>query len=174
MQNNFEREFEQLLYLEKKIKKTEKIMFLCIGTDRITGDCLGPLVGSNLKEIYNYNKNISVIGDVYHPIHAENINKAIKEINQENEQKVLVTIDSALAQKQKIGEIHVQNIPLIMGRGLNKRNNVKIGNISIKGVVGQNYNSRKYNFFSLQNVPLRRVMKIAEEITLGIYNTINV
>lgn len=174
MQTNFENEFAQLLYLEKTRKQTEKIIFLCIGTDRITGDCLGPLVGSNLKEIYNYNKNISVIGDVYHPIHAENVNKAIKEINQKNDQKIVITIDSALAQKQNIGEIHVQNTPLIMGRGLNKRNSIKIGNISIKGVVGQNYNARKYNFFSLQNVPLRRVMKIAEEITLGIYNTINV
>ena len=37
---------EQLL--EEKRKKHQPIIILCIGTDRSTGDSLGPLVGSFL------------------------------------------------------------------------------------------------------------------------------
>ena len=31
------------------VKENRPIIFLCIGTDRSTGDCLGPLVGEKLK-----------------------------------------------------------------------------------------------------------------------------
>ena len=36
-----------ITYLNKKF---EDLVLLCIGTDKITGDCLGPLVGSKLKQ----------------------------------------------------------------------------------------------------------------------------
>ena len=33
-------------YIRKKVKKHNEIVVFCIGTDRATGDSLGPLVGS--------------------------------------------------------------------------------------------------------------------------------
>jgi len=35
--------------LNKNIK-ISNLVFLCIGTDRITGDCFGPIVGAKLKK----------------------------------------------------------------------------------------------------------------------------
>ena len=36
-------------YLEKEL------CFLCVGTDKVLGDAIGPLVGSNLKKYINKN-----------------------------------------------------------------------------------------------------------------------
>ena len=38
---------KHIAYLNKKY---EDLVLLCIGTDKITGDCLGPLVGSKLMQ----------------------------------------------------------------------------------------------------------------------------
>jgi len=174
MQNEFEKQLYRLIYFQLENKNIDKIIFLCIGTDRITGDCLGPLVGSNLKELFINNPNIEIIGNIENPLHLRNINNIIKRIRGNKEKNLIISIDSALAQKNNIGEIYIQESPLLIGKGLNKNSNIKIGNISIKGVVGKNYNSKKYNFMALQNVPLGRVIKMVDRITLGIYNAINV
>jgi hypothetical protein len=42
--NDFADEF--LKQLDSKVQKYENIIFLCIGTDRATGDSLGPIVGN--------------------------------------------------------------------------------------------------------------------------------
>ena len=50
---------------------------LCIGTDRATGDALGPLVGSLLS---NSQCAYRVYGTLQHPVHALNLNDTIKKI----------------------------------------------------------------------------------------------
>ena len=48
----------------------EDIILVCIGTDRSTGDSLGPLTGSKLLE-----KNLEhfyIYGTLQHPVHAVN------------------------------------------------------------------------------------------------------
>ena len=174
MKNEFEKQLYKSIYLQSKNKNIDKIIFLCIGTDRITGDCLGPLVGSNLKELFINDPKIEVIGNIEEPIHLGNIKNEIKKIKKNSGENLIISIDSALARKNNIGEIYIQEKPLAIGKGLNKSSNIKVGNISIKGVVEQNYNCKKYNFMALQNVPLGRVIKMVDEITLGIYRTINV
>ena len=47
---------------------------LCIGTDRATGDALGPLVGSLLS---NSQCAYRVYGTLQHPVHALNLNDTI-------------------------------------------------------------------------------------------------
>ena len=42
--------FLHLLSEEMKLKKKKNVLFLCIGTDRSTGDSLGPLIGYKLNE----------------------------------------------------------------------------------------------------------------------------
>ena len=52
-------------------------VILCIGTDRATGDCLGPLVG---EQLFNYNHNYMVFGNLSSPVHALNIRETIFQI----------------------------------------------------------------------------------------------
>ena len=65
-----------LHYLKIKHKKNQPLVIVCIGTDRATGDCLGPLVGQALLPSPQY----SVFGTLKEPIHAKNFNQTFKEI----------------------------------------------------------------------------------------------
>ena len=49
--------------LKSKItqNKDNNIVFCCIGTDRVIGDCIGPITGSLLKGV---DKNFNVYGDL--------------------------------------------------------------------------------------------------------------
>ena len=48
-----------------------EVIILCIGSDRSTGDSLGPLVGHELNK-YHLN-NITVYGTLEDPVHAANL-----------------------------------------------------------------------------------------------------
>ena len=56
-------EFEEYVNtLKRKIKTNQKeILFICIGTSKVLGDSIGPLVGSYLKEKIGSKK---VLGDI--------------------------------------------------------------------------------------------------------------
>ena len=62
-------------FLKKYIKP--QTIIVCIGTDKCIGDCLGPLVGTLLKE---NSFPIPIYGTLANPIHALNLEKSIYEI----------------------------------------------------------------------------------------------
>ena len=53
-------------------------MFLCIGTDRSTGDSLGPLVGHKLRR--RSLRGAAVIGTLDKPVHAMNLELYVRYI----------------------------------------------------------------------------------------------
>ena len=50
-------------------------VILCIGSDRLTGDCLGPITGSRLQRILG--ERVSVLGTLEDPVHALNLKETI-------------------------------------------------------------------------------------------------
>ena len=58
------------------IKTNIPLILVCIGTDRSTGDALGPLVGTKLEQIDI--KNLQVFGTLDEPVHALNLEEKIK------------------------------------------------------------------------------------------------
>ena len=59
--------------LKPILSQNRPIIFICIGTDRSTGDSLGPLVGYKLQFLNK--SNIHIYGTLQSPIHAKNICK---------------------------------------------------------------------------------------------------
>lgn len=171
--NNFVQDFSVIL--REKIRDLEipKLTFLCIGTDRITGDCFGPLVGYKLKSLFRDEENINVIGSLDSIISAKNILTIINEINNTYEETFLIAIDAALSNKTEIGRIVVSSESMNIGSGLNKRN-IHVGDMSIKGIVSKDLRNPRYNFKLLQNTPLNLIMNMADIVAKGIYNVINV
>lgn len=53
------------------------LVILCIGSDRVIGDCLGPLVGHKLSSLLK-SSDISIYGTLNNPVHAKNLNTTIK------------------------------------------------------------------------------------------------
>lgn len=154
-------------------KKYMEIIFLCIGTDKIIGDCFGPLVGSKLKELLeSYNiYNINVYGTLNKNVNYTNVQKIMKIINNRHPNPYIIVIDAALSRKENIGKVYIEEGKTILGKGLNK-NRIEIGDLSIKAVVGKDYKLPKYNFSSLQNISLNIVFTLSNIVAEAIAETI--
>lgn len=175
--NNYMQEFSQdfgtKLYKEKLKNNFSQIVFLCVGTDRVIGDCVGPLVGSKLMDLFeDYNiLNINIYGTLTENINYINVKNVIERIEKHHKDACVIVIDAALSKKENIGKIYVSNSKTILGRGINK-NKIQIGDISIKVVVGRDLKVSKYNFKSLQNTSLGFVMNLSEKVAEGIFDVI--
>ncbi len=131
-------------------------IILCIGTDRATGDCLGPLVGEQLQ---NYNSGFAVYGSLLAPVHALNLRNVINKIYEDNQNPFVIAIDASLGASSHVGYITVSDSPIAPGKGVNKKLPA-IGDMSITGIVnvsGQNPNQ-------LQSTRLYTVMQLANYI----------
>lgn len=106
------------------------LTFCCIGTDRSTGDSLGPLVGSYLDSAHNF--PFPVIGTLQFPLHALNIEETAIKLNQEK--PFVVAIDACLGEESSIGLIVSTEGAIYPGKAV-KKQLPPIGNIAIKGVV---------------------------------------
>lgn len=163
--NEFVQEFDNIM----KNKKYDNIVFLCIGTDRITGDCFGPIVGSILmNKLKNYNiPNMDVIGCLEDNISFEKIENRLSSQISTYKNPLIISIDAALSNKNNVGEIFVKNSGIELGKSLNKKQKI-FGDISIKAVVGKNMKCNQENFRILQNIPLNKVMKLSNLVANGI------
>ncbi|MBQ8148741.1 MAG: spore protease YyaC [Lachnospiraceae bacterium] len=147
--------------LEETREHSQPIIILCIGTDRVTGDSLGPLVGQQLNASAN---NFIVYGNLEHPVHAINLADTLEYIYDTYKNPYVIAIDASLGSKEHIGYVTLRRGPLKPGQGISK-NLPAIGDISITGIVNLSGNP---GAFLLQNTRLCTVMKLVECITLGI------
>ncbi len=170
---DFITDFKQLFFSKLNNNKYNKIIFLCLGTDRVIGDCFGPLVGEKLKILIGKKKEIEIIGDLEKTIVINNIEKVLKTIDTEFGNPFIISIDAALNKKELIGKIVVSEQGLKVGSGLNK-NSFEIGEMSVKGIVSYNTGMPKQNFILLQNTSLGLVNEMASLTADGIYRAINV
>ena len=148
-----------------------EIIFLCIGTDRCTGDSLGPLVGYKIKNSFlNSSKyKIYVYGSLENPVHSKNIVDITNKIYSTFNNPYIIAIDSCLGKIPNIGHIFINNNPIYPGLALN-RDLPPIGDLSITGIVNMSGN---YEFLILQNTRLYTVMNLADCISNGILFFIN-
>lgn len=152
-------------------KSNREIIFVCIGTDRCTGDSLGPLIGYKSK---NHFKNLSqlnifIYGTLESPIHSKNLIDIISKINSTFKNPYIIAIDSCLGSINNIGKVFIDKAPIFPGLAVNK-NLPPIGDLSITGIVNIASN---YEFLILQNTRLFTVMSLADCITNGIFYFIN-
>ncbi len=137
-------------------KTSNEVIFLCIGSDRSTGDSLGPIVGTMLKE-----KNIPfpVYGTLQNPVHALNIKKVLKDIQDTHKEPFILGIDACLGDENQIGFIFFKEGSFIPGNALNKVL-PSVGDYHMKAIV--NYLNPMSPMQSLNNTRLYTVMKLAE------------
>lgn len=120
------------LFLQHIPFNRTNLVFFCIGTDRSTGDALGPLIGSHLTESRIF--PFPVIGTLETPLHALNLEQHIDDIKNSNPETYIIAIDACLGKDDSIGQFLFQDGPLQPGQGVGK-SLPPIGNASIKGVV---------------------------------------
>ena len=143
-------------------KKGRKLVFLCIGSDRATGDCLGPIIGYKLSTLSH--PDLVVYGTLTEPVHAKNLNDTISEIKRLHKNATLVAIDASLGSYDHIGYITLGEGALYPGIGVNKELPC-VGDIHITGIVNI---SGMLNNMLLQTTRLSVVMQLADFICYGI------
>lgn len=140
------------------------IVILCIGSDRSTGDSLGPLVGYKLQSKHLF--NTVVYGSLQNPVHALNIDNIMDEIYIKHPGSLVIAIDASTGKKNHIGYITLTKGPLRPGLAVCK--DLKpIGHICITGIV--NIQS-VMNHMILQTTRLGTVMNLADSISNAVFN----
>lgn len=143
--------------IEKSVKT--EIIFLCIGSDRSTGDSLGPFVGTMLKEgEFPYH----VYGTLEEPVHALNLERVLMEIDQKYENPLIFGIDACLGDEHQVGSILFKEEPFLPGKALNK-NLPEVGEMHLRAVV--NYFNPLSPAQSLNDTRLYTVITLAKAIT---------
>ncbi|PHV69279.1 spore protease YyaC [Sporanaerobium hydrogeniformans] len=150
-------------YLETLLPlHNHELVIVCIGTDRATGDSLGPLVGYKLHPL-NY-ENVSFYGNLDEPVHAKNLEDTLKLIQEKHPKALVIAIDACLGAPHNIGCVTIGEGAIYPGAGV-KKNLPPIGHLHITGIV--NFSSMM-NMVVLQNTRLSLVMKMADNIAMGI------
>lgn len=150
-------------YIMEHVLSNRVIVFLCIGSDRATGDCLGPIIGYKLSKSKKHN-NYYVYGTLNEPVHAKNLKGTIEMIYQTHEDAFIIAIDASLGKSNHIGYITLGEGPLKPGAGVDK-NLPAVGDIFITGIV--NF-SGVLDHMLLQTTRLNVVMSLADHICLAI------
>ena len=149
--------------VDKGIKNgCKSVVFVCIGTDRSTGDSLGPLIGYKIGSM-RY-KNVFIHGNLENPVHAKNIDEVMKQINEQYNKPFIIAIDACLGRMDHVGYITVGEGSIKPGSGVNK-DLIPVGDMYITGIV--NFGGFM-DFLVLQNTRLNIVMKMADMISMGI------
>ena len=138
------------------------LVFLCIGTDRVTGDCLGPYVGHRLSSFFF--PGIYVYGTLVQPVHALNLCDTRKEILSRHPDSLIIAVDASLGQKKHLGYVTIANGALYPGAAVHKKL-PPVGHIHITGIVNT---AGMLEQLTLQTTRLSTVISIAEQISNGI------
>lgn len=125
---NTERDFE----LECAVLSLGKLpVVLCIGSDRVTGDCLGPIVGQMLTE---RGAKAFVYGTLARPVTALNLRDAVSHIKNAHADKKVLAIDSSVGRFADVGKIRVAFGAIAPGSADGKKL-PKVGDVSITATV---------------------------------------
>ena len=139
------------------------IVVVCIGTDRSTGDSLGPLIGSFLEE--KGDSPFHVYGTLEDPIHAVNLEEKLADINKRHFRPFIIGFDACLGRLKSVGSIQLHPGPVKPGSAVNKVL-PEVGDIHLTGIVNV---SGFMEFFVLQNTRLSLVVKMARTIADSIH-----
>jgi putative sporulation protein YyaC len=141
---------------------TRDIVYLCIGTDRATGDCLGPLVGTRLQAM---TPGINLFGTLEKPSHAANLENVLEEISLQHKNPLVVAVDASLGNTDRIGYINIKTGGLKPGTAL-KKLLPEVGDFHISAVVNVGGFLEQ---MVLQNTRLYVVYKMADLIARSLY-----
>jgi putative sporulation protein YyaC len=136
----------------------KEYVVVCVGTDRSTGDSLGPLTGTYLMD--KKLRHMTVYGTLHDPVHATNLEDYIKLINKQHKNAFIIAVDACLGKTSSVGQVIACEGALQPGAALNKPL-PPVGDVHITGVVNI---SGFMEYSVLQNTRLSIVVEMAKKI----------
>jgi putative sporulation protein YyaC len=166
---NYLIECSESIRLKRSIDKFNKINVICIGTDLVTGDSLGPRVGSILsQDVY---PGISVFGTMSNPIHGTNILELIDEWDKENPDTLTIAIDACLGRSTSLGKIQVYEGGIFPGAGMGRCSR-PVGDIAVAAIVTYYGFSIVETHALVNNIPLSFIEQMTSVISTGMLKII--
>lgn len=154
----------QLCTLLKKDENQNLLpVILCIGTDRVTGDSLGPLAGTFLSA-YTKENPLPVYGTLEFPVHALNLESIWKQIKKKHPCSPVIAVDASLGAKKHLGYITFGQGSLSPGAGVSKTL-TSVGDFFITGIINTAVPEAQ---LALQNTRLSSVADMACCIAHGL------
>jgi len=155
-----------------------RLVLLCIGTDRSTGDSLGPLVSfflghAGLCQGHSVIlegegpvpvRRLLIRGTLSDPVHAGNLAQVTADLARTGEGSFVVAVDACLGDLDNVGTVAAGVGPLRPGAGVNK-SLPPVGDLHITGTVNV---GGFMEYFVLQNTRLSLVFQIARVIAEGL------
>lgn len=149
------------ILMRKHDISNRETVIVCIGSDRATGDSLGPIVGHFLAM---HQKNFHLYGTLENPVHAKNLEDALELIRSKHKDPVIIAVDASLGIAEHVGYITVGEGSLSPGVGVSK-NLPSVGDLFITGIVNL---SGFGGQMLLQTTRLNLVMHLADFIYKGL------
>lgn len=168
--SKFVQDLQKNIY-QYRNQKFSDVVVLCIGTNKIIGDSIGPVVGQKLKE-ENINETVCIYGDMKETINFKNAKEVLEKIFKTYEKPFIITIDSALGTERMVSEIVVNKGIVRLGKSLG-RSICYPSHITIKGVVGENKNTYEENIKILKEVKPELIWNLSSIMAEGIKQEIN-
>jgi len=157
---------ERLARYLDQLAGNRRIVVVCVGTDRSTGDALGPLVGAALERFRS--PLFDLYGTLEDPVHAMNLDDTLNRLQRKIRNPFVIGIDACLGQAASVGCIQVGEGPVRPGAGVNKEL-PPVGDIHITGIVNV---GGFMEYFVLQNTRLHLVMRMSDMIAQSLFKAV--
>ena len=143
-------------------------VFLCIGTDKVFADSLGPKVGTLLNNAMQ--TPLFVYGMHGQNITAQNLDYAHRFVKQLHPNNQIVVVDAAVGENSQLGHVQISNGGIFPGAATNK-NLPRVGDLSIIGIVAEKGMADFYTTSQQKNQLVAQVAQcIAGAILLALQN----
>ena len=145
-------------------KTTQKMpVIVCVGSDLVIGDSLGPLVGTMLS-FKTQGLGVFIYGTLRSPVTAKEVRYLKEFLLRTHPDRQIIAIDAAVGRSADVGLIKVLGKPLAPGSGANK-NLGSFGDATVMGVVAE---KSMGNYALFNSTRLRLVHEMASQISEGV------
>ena len=129
-----EQDKSKLAYAIKSQISNEPTVYMCIGTEKVFSDSLGPRVGTLLNE--RLKRATFVYGLCNQNITAENLQYSYHFIKALHPNSKIVVIDAGVGAAEQIGKVQICDGGIAPGAATNK-NLPSVGDVGIIGIVAE-------------------------------------
>ena len=136
-----------------------EIVIVCFGTTAISGDALGPMVGSLLTQKYDI--PAFVYGTEESNVNGKNMSQWLDFIKAVHKDALFVAVDASLGKQDKIGQIVVRDDGVCPSGVTGK--SARFGDVGILGVVAKNHGDALMQLMCVSPV---EVSKLADKISI--------
>ena len=158
---------DALLACLAEADKRRELVLVCIGTDRATGDSLGPLTGHLLSARL---PGVPVYGTLERPVHAQNLHQSLAHVFAVHDDPLVIAVDACLGAHTRVGWLTVARRPLRPGTAVRKTLPC-VGDVSVMGTVSGGGGEE---LSALQNTRLYLVMRMADVIADGLAGAVRI